>query len=64
MTTHLQGLLQEETQLDKSSQLSSVVVSLSDMMQMTSGNKYNKEFLINNQLKYLRNSKNFVSIKF
>lgn len=64
MTTHLQGLLQEETQLDKSSQLSSVVVSLSDMMQMTSGNKYNKEVLINNQLKYLRNSKNFVSIKF
>ena len=32
MTTHLQGLLLGGTQLDKSSQLSSVVVSLSDMM--------------------------------
>jgi len=45
MIANLQGLLLEVTQLDKSSQLSSVVVSLSDMMHwMTSENKYNKEF--------------------
>jgi len=52
MIANLLGLLLEVTQLDKTSQLSSVVVALSDMMHwMTSENKYNKEFLINQTIK-------------
>jgi len=43
MIANLQGLLLEATQLDKTSQHSSVVVLLSDMMRwMTSENKYNR----------------------